>query len=235
MTLTSDAIDPAELAATFEQLVVPAERLDELEKTRRAEDLDRRLLAAKLPRRALEWWLAQPTFAAGDPWLAARDGLAALMQRGSVVTAIAGHSGRGKTTLATAVALAELGRGKTVQWITAVRLHALLSDAKARAGNRDAFGLAETLAQLSEAHLLVIDQYEKLQGATWEERYVFDVVDARYNDGSNTLLVLNVPTDTENTVDKLCGAARVVLGESMVQRVEESGGVLACAWERKRK
>jgi DNA replication protein DnaC len=69
--------------------------------------------------------------------------------------------------------------------------------------------------------LLVIDEIGKRGETTWEDTLLFELIDMRYRDMSDTLLISN-QTQQEFTAS---------LGPSLASRMKETGGVVECNWK----
>lgn len=245
-TVGGEEFDVAHLHAVLGNAVAPPERLAELELEKTAARRERLWREARIPLRAREFaerYVPEPGEAKGrSRWANTLDTVDERLRAGGAMMAMVGHAGTGKTVMAATAAWRLVqARLRSVRWFTGARLIAWLGDAKARAGQRQSDGatlpgsLCEALDQLAEPELLVIDQLDKSGKADWEQRYLIDVLDARYNEKRSTVLILNVDPQTPLDAQKLSDAGREVLGESVGQRVEECGGFIAFDWPRKRK
>jgi hypothetical protein len=139
-----------------------------------------------------------------------------LRQVGGATILLYGYQGTGKTVLAVDVIRQATEAMRKARFVTAMMLLAELLDAKV-AGE-----LAKDLRQWTSVDVLVVDQFDKLAGADWEQRLIFDVLDARHNAERVTVLVANGSTD--EVAEKL--------GTSIIQRCQEAGGFFECNWEK---
>lgn len=245
-SLGGDDLDVAALQASLARLVAPPERLAEIEREKLAGRCERIWHEARIPLRAREFaesYRPEPGLPQDrSRWGNTLEFVAERLLGGGAMLALVGHAGTGKTVMAATAAWRLVQeRRRAVRWFTGARLIAWLGDAKARAGQRQSDGatlpgsLCEALDQLVEPDLLVIDQLDKSGKADWEQRYLIDVLDARYNEKRSTVLILNVDPQTPLQAQKLSNAGRELLGESVGQRIEECGCFVAFDWEKKRK
>jgi len=139
-----------------------------------------------------------------------------LAQVGGATVVLYGPQGTGKTVLAVHAIREATEAGRRAKFCTATLLASELSDAKS-AGR-----MAAELRAWVGVDVLVIDQFDKVGKADWENRLIFEILDNRHNAERVTILVVNANTD------ELPG----ILGASMVQRVQEAGAALNCDWAR---
>jgi len=81
------------------------------------------------------------------------------------------------------------------------------------------------LADFRSFPFLVIDEAGRRGETEWEDRMLFELLDKRYGDMTDTLLISNQSIDEFSRV----------LGASLSSRMNETGGVIECGWEPFRK
>lgn len=159
----------------------------------------------------------RPSDLGGDAWLAAMDAVRPSL--GSLgVCLIVGDRGRGKTQLGV-----ELIRERTQDGTPAryVKLMDLYSEIRSTYG-KNSVDTERGLMQRYRAYpLLVIDAIEVRLNTDNEDTVLNHLVDKRYDDGSDTVLIGNVSLE----------ALQKSLGTSIVSRANETGGVIVCDWD----
>ena len=73
----------------------------------------------------------------------------------------------------------------------------------------------------SGAQLLIIDEMHDRSGSDWEDRILNQVVDRRYGNCLDTVLITN---ETRTNIAK-------TIGPSIVSRADETGGIIECLWD----
>jgi DNA replication protein DnaC len=69
--------------------------------------------------------------------------------------------------------------------------------------------------------LLVMDEIGQRSESEWENRLLYELLNRRYNDMKDTLLISNQDV----------GHLTAALGPSLVSRMRETGGIFECKWE----
>ncbi len=83
----------------------------------------------------------------------------------------------------------------------------------------------DVLLKFRKPDLLVLDEIGKRGETEWENRLLFELLNDRYNDVADTLLISNhKPEEFESSV-----------GPALASRVNETGGIIDCNWESYRK
>lgn len=147
---------------------------------------------------------------------------------------IIGPRGTGKTQLATEIAR-RVNRHKCDQWRKrrehahswepspqAVYVHVMeiFMAIKATYQSDATQGERQSLDRFIRPRVLVIDEVQERGETDWENRMLTYILDKRYQQGRDTLLLANMkPTDIQ---DKL--------GASIVSRMQETGGIVECNW-----
>lgn len=79
----------------------------------------------------------------------------------------------------------------------------------------------EVLKEFQKPKLLVIDEIGKRGSSDWENTMLFELLNRRYNDMNDTILIDNRSRQdfTES------------IGPSLASRMSEGGGIMECGWE----
>ena len=67
--------------------------------------------------------------------------------------------------------------------------------------------------------LLVIDEISKARGTEWEEQLLYELINSRYGDMTDTLLITNATTEQLKRT-----------GDSLLSRLQQTGGIIECNW-----
>ena len=143
-------------------------------------------------------------------WVGKFDGVCGKVKSGGIVSLI-GPRGTGKTRLACECMrdiAPELGLYTTAMGLF-LRLRATYQKNSTEAE-------VEVVELLSKAKLLVIDEIQERGNSAWEDRLLTHILDKRYGALLPTIVVANL---TE-------AALAECLGDSIVSRLQETGGVL---------
>ncbi len=155
--------------------------------------------------------------------------LKVLLRPGGCIVGLLGPRGTGKTQLAVALAryLAEQSiQGNAMLRARAPATYASLPDLLIRVratfngsgrGNETEAGI---LAELSRVRLLVLDECHEAGGSEWARSFFTSLVDRRYRDSIDTLLISN---------EEPAAFARSI-GSSVADRLRECGAVVECHW-----
>jgi DNA replication protein DnaC len=146
-------------------------------------------------------------------------------QRGALL-ALIGPQGTGKTVMATGLASRHRLWGSVVY--TTLRALSLRME---KALRREAEGESrwDIYRELTECGLLVIDECGKGTDTPAELLLIVEIIDARYREERRTVLVSNHgddPWTREGALEVFSAWA----GASLVDRLMESGGPIACDW-----
>lgn len=172
---------------------------------------------ARLPLRAQEWCRRKEESLPSTPWTQAVEGIWAKLELPEGSTAVVwGPQGRGKTTAGVLLIRRVTALGRTARYETGLGYLMEMKDAEKQGR------LRSTQSAFCEVDTLVLDHVDKLAGADWEMRFLFDLLDRRHNDRLRTVLIANA--DSPEEVERL-------LGESVWRRVAESGVVAGFTWE----
>ena len=158
----------------------------------------------------------------GEGWLAKLESLKSKLGTG-VLWAFVGIRGPGKTQMAVELMRHQTEkRLKTARYASAIEVFCSLREPYADGATK------RELAAISDwvrPELLIIDEAQERAETPWEDRLLTHIVDKRYNDEKDTILISN------NTEDMLMRS----LGKSIESRLCETGGVVEFNWESFRK
>lgn len=212
--------------------VVPDSEIAAADQAVREERLSRLREDAGLPRRARRF-LAEPNqlmkINPDGPRLARLPGQIAWMEKraalgnklgqaGGSTIAMIGAKGTGKTVMATALALNVIERrGASVRYRPLLEL---MMEFEAARKDRSDTSRYELLEELAGVGLLILDECDKGFGTEAEARTVFALLDARHRAERDTLLISHPPE----------AAFKAWAGPELLDRMNESGGLLTCDW-----
>jgi DNA replication protein DnaC len=149
-------------------------------------------------------------------WIDKRDKIIEKLGSGFLI-ALVGKRGPGKTQIAQQAVLMATGHhGREARYVRAMtfflNLRATYSD--------ETDSEARVIADYRKPHLLVIDEMQERGDTPWEDRMLNHLIDLRYGDMRDTLIIANLqPADL-----------KAKLGESIVDRMRETGGIIECTW-----
>lgn len=127
------------------------------------------------------------------------------------IVALIGPRGTGKTRLS-AEAVRNYAPDAAV-YTTAMELFLRI---RASFGKASRESEAEIVAELAKADLLVLDEVQERGNSAWEDRLLTHILDRRYGAMAPTIVIANL------TEEALVGC----LGESIISRLMETGGIL---------
>lgn len=155
------------------------------------------------------------------PWAEREKALAARLGTGFLIGMV-GTRGCGKTQLAV-----ELIRQRTASINRALYCTAMefFMDIKAGYGSKSSTSEKDIIEKYTRPELLVIDEMGKRGDTEWENRLLYELINRRYNEVDDTLILSN-----QETAD-----FEAALGPSIVSRMRETGGIIECNWETYRK
>jgi len=100
-----------------------------------------------------------------------------------------------------------------IRYTTAMTVFLRIRQSYARKGGETELDIVESLAA---TWLLVIDEIQERSNSEWEDRIITHIIDRRYGASRPTIIIGNLTPQSM--------AAN--LGESIVSRVEETGGII---------
>lgn len=146
----------------------------------------------------------------------------ALRLRTGFLSCLSGGRGVGKTQMA-----AELMKVATVQasparYTTATRFFMAIKATYKQDQTRTE---SSVIDEFRKPSLLVIDEIGKRSESEWENNLLFELLNSRYGDMTDTLLIDNrTPAEIEKAI-----------GDSIISRMIETGGIIKCDWPSFRK
>lgn len=207
------------------KLVVPDD-----EAARRRMDSDRRLNwdanrelwnRSDVPRRHAETLMAAHASGAEHPWSKTRGRIIDMLGSGFTIC-LTGTRGNGKTQIGVECIYRVCMNGKPARFISAQRM---FMEFKGTFDDGSRRTETQVLDSLRRPALLVIDEIGQRTESAWENRTFFELLNARYNDMTDTILTANLePAELQAN-----------LGPSIMDRMREGGGVLKCDWPSFRK
>lgn len=218
-TSSSDHRSVAEIARaaaeknglTDAEAAAEAERLDRQEKVLAKERADALWAASGVPARHAEFF---PEAVVG-PWGEAYVRLLAALGEGFISAAL-GSRGVGKTQLGVCLVRSSCTLGRPAKYTKAVDIFMALREAYRKDGVTE----AEVVRRYVQPDLLIIDAMEVRGETAFEDRLLDHIIDKRYDDKSDTLLITNQTPE----------AFKTSAGPSIVSRILETGGLIECKW-----
>lgn len=133
--------------------------------------------------------------------------------------ALIGNRGSGKTQLAVALMKKYTSHLKSAYYTTAIEFFMRVKKAYSSRESRNSE--LDIVANLRSYKLVVIDEANKRAETNWENLLLFELLDKRYQDMTDTLLIANQ--------DRESFAASI--GPSLSSRMDETGGIIDCNWQ----
>lgn len=135
--------------------------------------------------------------------------------------AICGTRGNGKTQMAVEVMKHATQLGMSARYMWAMEF---FDEIKATFKNDSGMTGVKVIERFRKPRLLVIDEIGKRGDTDWENNLLFLLLDKRYADMTDTIVVANLDSDKmgEN------------LGPSIASRLGETGGLIECTWPSRR-
>jgi DNA replication protein DnaC len=133
------------------------------------------------------------------------------------ILALTGGRGNGKTQLAVELMKARTASLKSALFSSAVEFFIKIKSTYRKDSDTDEM---EVLREFQKPSLLVIDEIGKRGGSEWENTMLFELLNRRYNDMTDTILIDNrTKTEFSDTI-----------GPSLASRMNEGGGIVSCEW-----
>jgi DNA replication protein DnaC len=208
------------IAKRLERLVVPNEEADARRKRAERGEASTRALElwgrADVPKRHAERALHPGVVDPDHPWTKTRTRILSMLGKG-VTLCLTGTRGNGKTQLGVDAILTTTLDGRPAQFVSAQRLFMTFKSSFDEGARRTEIQILDSFRRAS---LLVIDEVGQRTESGWENRTLFELLNARYGDMTDTILTCNLdrPMLAEN------------LGPSIISRMQEGGGILECNW-----
>lgn len=167
----------------------------------------------EFPRRAIEK-LCQMD----GPGLRKAEELKSLIETDGLLI-LTGPRGTGKTQIATWLAWGHVHRS-SIRYVRALNLFDHFKASFDHAG-KDTESERAVAMLYRKPSLLVIDELHQRLGRDWEQNRLINLIDTRYGDMKTTILITNQTAEQ----------AEKELGDSVWQRIAETGGVVECNWK----
>lgn len=132
--------------------------------------------------------------------------------------AVTGVQGTGKTQLGSAVIYTATSLNLPCKYAVAMDFFIAL---KSTFEDGARLNEAQVIASFVKPKLLVLDEMDERSESAWENRLLFHMINQRYNNMVDTLLISRQPE--QNFLDSL--------GASITSRIQETGGSIVCDWE----
>jgi DNA replication protein DnaC len=135
-----------------------------------------------------------------------------------MLAALIGGRGSGKTQLAVELMRETTNRLKSARFMTAVDFFMRVKETYGRDAAKSE---REILNHFCKCSLLVIDEIGKRGQSEWENTLLFELINRRYNEVKDTLIIDNNPA--QEFVQSI--------GPSIASRMNECGGIIQCNWK----
>lgn len=133
------------------------------------------------------------------------------------MAALVGIRGNGKTQLAVELMKHATRNLRSAYFMSAMEF---FEHVKATYRKESAQNEFEIIKRFRRPALLVIDEIGKRSESDWENNVLFAILNARYNDLTDTVLIDN------RTKQEFIST----LGASLASRISETGGIIECDW-----
>jgi Cdc6-like AAA superfamily ATPase len=167
--------------------------------------------AARVPERH-----ARKTELAGAEWHACFGTIRAKLQTGFLF-ALIGTRGTGKTQMASELIRENSKRSRASRFLLAMDIFLAIRSSYRKDATTDE---ARVVEEFCKPRLLVIDEIQERAETPFEDRILTHILNRRYNDEKDTLLLGNVTQDE----------FKKAMGPSIVSRLNETGGLISCDW-----
>ena len=132
--------------------------------------------------------------------------------------ALVGNRGNGKTQMAVELMRIVTGKLLPAKFTTAISFFMAIKAAYRKDATQTE---ADVLKSFQRPNLLVIDEIGKRSDSEWENNLLFELINRRYNDLTDTLLLDNRPKS--EFIQSI--------GPSLASRMQETGGIIECNWQ----
>lgn len=160
---------------------------------------------------------ANRTELSGTEWLEKKAKLERRIKTGFIV-ALIGDRGPGKTQMAVELIRHSCGIGWRSFYTTAMEFFIAIKGTYRDGSSQSEH---EVIKTLTNPGLLVIDEVQERGETAWEDRLLTHLIDVRYRNESDTLLISNLKR--EPFLESL--------GPSITSRLVETGGIIECRWQ----
>lgn len=154
----------------------------------------------------------------GDAWNSKYQDLIAKLGTGFLI-ALIGTRGTGKTQLGVELIRENvLNHLRLSLFTTAMDIFIEVKSTYRKSSDYDE---GDIVKEFCRPRLLVIDEIQERAETAWEDRILTHLINRRYNDEKDTLLIGNITAEqfAQN------------IGSSILSRLNETGGIIVCDWE----
>ena len=209
-----------EFTDRLRKMTVTPEKAAEIEKHQSEECVRRERIQIAVLR---EKWNAPKRHSAfkppqDGPWGVERSKLRDMLEPSTGrILALVGGRGNGKTQLAVELMKLRTEALKSALFSSAVEFFIKIKSTYRKDSDTDEM---EVLREFQKPSLLVIDEIGKRGGSEWENTMLFELLNRRYNDMTDTILIDNrTKAEFQETI-----------GPSLASRMNEGGGIIECTW-----
>jgi DNA replication protein DnaC len=133
------------------------------------------------------------------------------------MAALVGLHGNGKTQFGVEVLRESAQQLRTGLFTSAT---AFFMDIKAAYKDKNTDAEKDVIARYCKPQTLIIDEMSKRGETEWENRLLFHLINERYNEDLDTLMMAN--QDKDEFIESI--------GPAMTRRLNETGGLIECKW-----
>lgn len=152
----------------------------------------------------------------GGDWGETLDKLERRLGTGFII-GMAGDRGNGKTQIAVELVRVLAARSLRSLYVSATEF---FMDIKSTYKPNAKESEREVIQRYRKPALLILDEVGRRGETDWENRLLFELLDKRYQDVRDTLLISN------QTPEEF----KAAVGESVQSRMKEAGGLIVCKW-----
>jgi hypothetical protein len=151
----------------------------------------------------------------GEPWATVESNLIAKLGTGFLV-ALVGIRGPGKTQMGVELMKRSAEAERSCLYATAMGFFIAIKSTYGKKAESE----EDVLSRYARPSLLVIDEAGRRGETDWEDRLLFELIDRRYREMRDTLLISNQGP----------GEFQTAIGPSLASRMVETGGIIECTW-----
>ena len=134
---------------------------------------------------------------------------------------LVGPRGTGKTQMAVEIVYSALEKDRTALFTTAFKMLLAIKASYKRTDEAE----EDVIRSFCKPSLLVIDECHERRGTDFENQIITHIINERYEAEKDTLLISN------QTLADFAAS----MGDSVISRMNETGGIIECNWESFRK
>lgn len=210
--------------AAFERIA--KNKIPDAEVRRRVEEMEAEKLHEKMTDARRKWNAPKRAIVLENPdktgpWGETLAKLEPKLGTGFMIALIGGR-GPGKTQMGVELMKSHTKKGKFARYVTATEFFMTIKQTYKPTATDSEF---DAIKDFRLPSLLVIDETGKRSESDWENRLLFELLDKRYQDMTDTLLISN--EDHSQFIE--------AIGPSLASRMNETGGIIQCTWPSFRK